>query len=99
MEEMAAEMTSDAPDVTTHRVAIVAAGIVSPLGFGLEETATSLRAAADCVTTVTRFPVDRCRCKTAGQVPDEKLFKGRPSRQRHPLHRASHMMSWALGEA
>ena len=36
------------------RVAVVAAGIVSPLGFGLAETLEALRAARDCVKPVTR---------------------------------------------
>ena len=91
-------MTSNALHITIHRVAIVAAGAVSPLGFGLEETAAALRQARDCVTPVTRFPVDRCRCKTAGQIPDERLLPGKSAR-RHRLHRASHMMIQALGEA
>ena len=55
------------------RVAIVAAGIVSPLGFGLAETLAALREGRDCVSPVTRFPVEHCRCKTAGQVADDRL--------------------------
>jgi 3-oxoacyl-[acyl-carrier-protein] synthase II len=82
------------------RVAVVAAGVVSPLGFGLAETLDSLRAGRDCVTPVTRFDVEQCRCKTAGQIPDERLSvpyqNGRRGRR---LHRASHMMICALGEA
>jgi 3-oxoacyl-[acyl-carrier-protein] synthase II len=86
-------------DVRNTRVAIVAAGVVSPLGFGLTETLESLRAARDCVTPVTRFAVDRCRCKTAGQVPDNRLLpKGEEGRRGRQLHRASYMMRWALGE-
>jgi 3-oxoacyl-[acyl-carrier-protein] synthase II len=82
------------------RVAIVGAGVVSPLGRGLAETLRSLQAARDCVTALTRFSVDQCRCKTAGQVADEQLratcTKGpRPER----LHRASLMMMCALKEA
>jgi 3-oxoacyl-[acyl-carrier-protein] synthase II len=94
--------TFNAPSVKNSgpRVAVVAAGVVSPLGFGLAETLDSLRAGRDCVTPVTRFEVDRCRCKTAGQIPDERLFaydqNGRRTRR---LHRASHMMIWALREA
>ena len=37
-------MVFDALNVTNRRVAVVAAGVVSPLGFGLEETLDSLRA-------------------------------------------------------
>ena len=82
------------------RVAVVAAGIVSPLGFGLDETLTALREGRDCVSTVTRFPVEHCRCKTAGQVPDDRLA-GAGGSQRHPerLHRVAQMMILALGEA
>ncbi len=82
------------------RVAVVAAGVVSPLGFGLSETLDSLREARDCVNGVTRFSVTGCRCKTAGQLPDERLLErrcnGAHARRRH---RASHMVIQALGEA
>src|SRR5256714_299724 len=82
------------------RVAVVAAGIVSPLGFGVEETLTSLRDGKDCVTPVTAFPVDRCRCKTAGQVANGPLaeanrFSARPER----LHRVARMMILAMKQA
>jgi 3-oxoacyl-[acyl-carrier-protein] synthase II len=85
---------------TSRRVAIIAAGSISPLGAGLPETLVSLRNARDCVTPVTRFSVDQCRCKTAGQVPDEQL-RGAQQRGRRTerLHRASHMMICALQEA
>jgi 3-oxoacyl-[acyl-carrier-protein] synthase II len=81
------------------RVAVVAAGVVSPLGFGLTETLDSLRKSRDCISPVTRFSIAQCRCKTAGQVPDDRLFAGRgeaPHSRR--LHRASHMMIGALNE-
>ena len=82
-----------------HRVAIVAAGIVSPLGFGLKETLRALQTAADCVTPVSRFDVSNCRCKTAGQVSDERLLRGRQkSRKNARLHRASHLMIAAMAE-
>ena len=82
------------------RVAVVGAGIVSPLGFGSGETLSSLREAKDCVTPVTAFAVDRCRCKTAGQVANGPLaraneFIGHPER----LHRVAQMMIMALKEA
>ncbi len=84
----------------TARVAVVAAGVVSPLGFGLIETLDSLREARDCITRVTRFSVAECRCKTAGQVSDERLLSNRSKAGRtQRLHRASHMMIYALGEA
>jgi 3-oxoacyl-[acyl-carrier-protein] synthase II len=84
----------------TARVAVVGAGVVSPLGFGLSETFDSLREARDCVTGVGRFSVAGCRCKTAGQVSDERLLSKRHEGGRaRRLHRASHMMIQALGEA
>jgi 3-oxoacyl-[acyl-carrier-protein] synthase II len=82
------------------RVAVVAAGIVSPLGFGLGETLTALREGRDCVSPVTRFPVEHCRCKTAGQVSDARLAgAGRPQLRSERLHRVAQMMILALGEA
>src|SRR5437773_5400778 len=82
------------------RVAVVAAGVVSPLGFGLGETLNSLREARDCITRVSRFSVAECRCKTAGQVPDEPLLKEQHETNRAKrLHRASRMMIRALSEA
>jgi 3-oxoacyl-[acyl-carrier-protein] synthase II len=86
--------------ITTARVAVVAAGVVSPLGFGLRETLDSLQEARDCITRITRFSVAECRCKTAGQVSDERLLSNRSkARRAQRLHRASHMMISALGEA
>lgn len=81
-------------------MAVVAAGVVSPLGIGLEETLGSLREAKDCVSSVTAFPVDRCRCQTAGQVPAAPLAEANQF-QRHPerLHRVARMMILALKEA
>ena len=82
-----------------RRVVVVAAGIVSPLGFGLTETLQSLRQARDCVTPVTAFPVNKTRCKTAAQIDDERLLnKAQPSRRDRRLHRASHMVITALAE-
>src|SRR5436190_3217059 len=81
------------------RVAVTAAGVVSPLGFGLAETLESLRSARDCVTPVMRFSVAQCRCKTAGQVADAQLLADRvESLHSARLHRASHMMIQALQE-
>ncbi len=81
------------------RVAVVAAGVVSPLGFGLSETLDSLRKSQDCVSPVTRFSVGQCRCKTAGQVDDDRLLTGEAGGPRwRRLHRASHMMIQALKE-
>ncbi len=82
-----------------ERVAIVAAGVVSPLGFGLAETADALRSGKDCVTPVERFSVEQCRCKTAAQVPDERLRDASRTGRHGRHHRAAQMMIVALGEA
>ena len=82
------------------RVAVVAAGVISPLGRGLAETAESLRVARDCITPVKSFSVNDCRCKTAGQIPDPLLPTiGGPARRSQRLHRAARMMIAALNEA
>ena len=84
---------------TSRRVAIVAAGVVSPLGFGLTETLQSLRQARDCVTPVTAFSVEKTRCKTAAQIDDGRLLdQANRSRQSRRLHRASYMVMTALAE-
>src|SRR5262249_12617215 len=81
------------------RVAVTAAGGVSPLGVGLGETLESLRSARGCVTPVMRFLVTQCRCKTAGQVSDSQLLANHAAIHRsRRLHRASHMMIQALQE-
>ena len=86
-------------DKRPARVAVVAAGVVSPLGFGIEETAEALRNARDCVTPVSRFDVAECRCKTAAQVPDDRLASQVPNgRRAKRLHRAAQMMIAALQE-
>lgn len=82
------------------RVAIVATGIVSPLGFGLDETLTALREGRDCVSPVTRFSVENCRCRTAGQVSDARLpGTANPPLHSGRLHRVAQMMIIALREA
>lgn len=95
-------MTSLKPGNTalSHaRVAVVAAGIISPLGLGLNETAEALREARDCVKPVALFPVEQCRCRTAGQVSDERLQENLPRHRRsRRLHRAAQMTIGALEE-
>src|SRR5438876_10474115 len=84
---------------TRARVAVVAAGVVSPLGFRLTETLDSLRNSRNCISPVTRFSVCQCRCRAAGQVSDDRLLatQNEVPRSRR-LHRASHMMIQALAE-
>src|SRR6266513_1319886 len=76
-----------------RRVAIVADGIVSPLGFGLTETLQSLQQGRDCVTPVSTFSVEKTRCKTAAQIDDGRLLSNaNRRRQERRLHRASYMV-------
>jgi 3-oxoacyl-[acyl-carrier-protein] synthase II len=90
-------MESD--DQNPRRVAIVAAGIVSPLGFGLTETLRSLQQARNCVTPVTAFSVEKTRCKTAAQIDDGRLLSNtNRNRRDRRLHRASYMVMTALAE-
>lgn len=98
-QEIPQSMTFNAGDVTNRRVAVVAAGIISPLGAGLDETLDSLRSARDCVTPVRQFNVERCRCKTAAQVPEASLPPPKSSPASGRLHPASLMMIRALEEA
>ncbi|MGH8101544.1 MAG: beta-ketoacyl synthase N-terminal-like domain-containing protein, partial [Chthoniobacterales bacterium] len=89
---------SNAINGKNARVAVVATGVVSPLGLGLDETLDALRTARDRITPVKRFSVDQCRCKTAGQIPDERLLDEQTNGHRaRRLHRAAHMMAHALG--
>lgn len=93
-------MIFNANKVTNKRVAVVAAGVVSPLGSTLVQTLHTLRLGRDCVTPVTRFSVDRCRCKTAGQVADQALSEAQPQGRRGKrLHRAARMMIAAVRQA
>ena len=77
----------------------MAAGAVSPMGFGLSETLDSLLIGRDCVGPVTGFAVDQCRCRTAAQVPDDRLLGLQNGRRSRRLHPASHMMTSALEQA
>ena len=92
--------TSNALNVKTpdSRVAIVASGIVSPLGFGLAETLEALKSGRDCISPVSRFPVDKCRCQSAGQISDDSLSQVVTGRKSDRLHRASRMIIGALRE-
>ncbi|MEP6821224.1 MAG: beta-ketoacyl-[acyl-carrier-protein] synthase family protein [Chthoniobacterales bacterium] len=81
------------------RVAIVAAGVISPLGAGLEETVRSLRAGRDCVTPVERFSTEHTRCKTAGEISDGQLERAGATRRTRRLHRVARMTIAALEEA
>ncbi len=83
---------------TVYRVAITAAGVASPLGLGLVDTLTSLRAGRDCVSAVTSFDVSQTRAKTAGQMDCSQLLENL-TRQERRLHPASHLLIAAAREA
>lgn len=89
-------MLSPFPDPAS--VAIVAAGVISPLGRGLDATARALRDGADCVTPVTVFDVSSARCHNAGQIPDAWMEDLRETRRSRRFHRASLMMIAAIRE-
>jgi 3-oxoacyl-[acyl-carrier-protein] synthase II len=85
------------------RVAVTAAGVVSPLGHGLDETRRALREGRDCVSPVTRFDVSKTRCKTAGQLLPTASESGNVQKESHPkdlsgLHPASIFMIEAARE-
>src|SRR5438105_1078609 len=84
---------------TGTRVAVAAMGVVSPLGFGFDESLKSLRASKDCVSPVTRFDVENCRCKTAGQIRDECFSHQRQNgRKTARWPRGTQMLAAALDE-
>jgi 3-oxoacyl-[acyl-carrier-protein] synthase II len=84
------------PSSCPRAVAVTAMGVISPLGPGLAATLDALQAGRDCVTPVTRFEVDKCRSKTAGQVDDRWLRIETAKGCR--LNRASGMMIAAIRE-
>ena len=48
---------------------------------------------------MSRFPVEQCRCRTAGQIDDDRLARFANGRKARRLNRACRMMISALGEA
>ena len=82
-----------------RRVMITAAGVISPLGLGLDETAEALRAGRDAVTGVTAFDVSRTRCSQAGQVRNlPALTREVAGENPDRLHRAGRMTIAAVRE-
>lgn len=79
------------------RVAVTAAGVISPLGSGLCENLEGLRAGRDSIMAVRNFDVSQCRCKTAGQISEAALGCSRNRKDRR-LHRATRMLISALQE-
>jgi 3-oxoacyl-[acyl-carrier-protein] synthase II len=99
--------SSQAPFI---RVAVTAAGVVSPLGCGLGETLDALRSGRDGVGPVRLFDASGCRSQTAGQVDESRLTpwleaegRGHGRRRRPrlspPSHRSSRMLLAAAREA
>lgn len=80
-----------------RRVAITAAGIVSPLGIGLEENREALLCSRSGIGPVTGFDVSTCRSKTAGEV-DEARLRASVGGAAARFHRSSLMMIAAMRE-
>lgn len=82
-----------------RRVIVTAAGIISPLGLGLEQTAEALRAGRDSVTEMTAFDVSQTRSHTAGQVQKWPGLSREEARENPArLHPAGRMMIAAAQE-
>ncbi len=82
-----------------RRVVVTAAGVVSPLGVGLEDTVVSLRRGHDAVRPVTSFDVSATRSNTAGQVLEmPPLSRGQAGEDPRRLHPAGRMMITAALE-
>lgn len=81
-------------------VSISSVGCVSPLGFGMRETISSLREGRSGIGPVRLFSVEGCQCRIAGQV-DERLaeaaFSIKPMARR--WSRAAQMVLVAMAEA
>src|SRR3954464_12434095 len=92
-----ATFTDHTGKTAASRVAVVAAGVISPLGHGLGPTKSALERGQDGVSAVSSFPTEHFGCKPAGQIPDDWLGRG-DGRLGKRLHRASRMMIKALGE-
>ncbi len=72
---------------------ITAAGVVSPLGIGLDATLDSLRTGRDAVSPVTGFDVSATRSSTAGQVGKMgQLSREEAGEDPRRLHPAGRMM-------
>ena len=83
------------PPPASHRVAVTAIGVISPIGVDLAENLAGLQNARDAVTNVTTFDVSKCRSKTAGQARPDWCY----TEAKQGWHRASHFMAAAMSEA
>lgn len=81
------------------RVAVTGLGVVSPLGWGAEQTRAALRQGRDCVSEVTDFDVAGCRSHTAGRVDTAEGPELQRVPHREALHPASKMMVAATRDA
>jgi 3-oxoacyl-[acyl-carrier-protein] synthase II len=66
------------------------------LGSGLNETRASLKANRDCISRVTAFNVEKCRSKTAGQIPHERLKNICTNGKQKRWHRSTQMLAAAF---
>ncbi|MBB5040276.1 beta-ketoacyl synthase N-terminal-like domain-containing protein [Prosthecobacter dejongeii] len=86
--------------VSSQRILITGAGIVSPLGLDWLENEASFRANRTAFRPVTMFDVSQRIAKTAAHVdlPTERLFLKTPMRRQHLLDRGTQMLLLALRE-
>lgn len=89
------------PVVSSQRILVTGAGIVSPLGLGWQENEASFRQNRAPFRPVTLFDVSERIAKTAGHVdlPEERLFFKTPRRRLHLIDRGTQMLLLALREA
>ncbi len=88
------------PHLTSQRIFITGAGIVSPLGLDWQENEASFRANRTAFRPVTMFDVSERIAKTAAHVdlPEERLFLKIPRRREALIDRGTKMLMLALRE-
>ena len=86
--------------VSSQRIFVTGAGIVSPLGLDWRENEASFRANRTAFRPVTMFDVSERIAKTAAHVdlPTERLFLKTPRRREHLIDRGTKMLLLALRE-
>lgn len=73
-----------------RKVVITGAGVLCPIGAGLPQLAEGLKDGVPGIRAITRFPTDRYRCRTAGEVDERTLpqVRGIESRATRMVHEA-----------
>ena len=96
----AVSVTFTVVPVSSQRIFVTGAGIVSPLGLDWQENEVSFRANRMAFRPVTMFDVSERIAKTAAHVdlPTERLFLKTPRRREHLIDRGTKMLLLALRE-